>query len=135
MFVKITMFEPLLEAFPEFAPLHAEFRAEWQDEPDDPPNYLLLARLAKTCAELLRDQRLQDLRAILAVAERWLLEGDHYVWEATTVGFLEDLQSELYEASLPQAAIFDLLGPEARYWWVKVEEFWTTGKFIVDDRV
>ena len=67
---------------------------------------------------------------IFSVIERWHLEGDDYVKEAATVGILEDLQNiNVVGVGAPEKIEIYLL-PESKKWWLKVYEFWGTGKTI-----
>ncbi|MGE0241778.1 MAG: hypothetical protein AB7S59_23895 [Parvibaculaceae bacterium] len=80
------MFEPLLEALPGFRPTWQAFVDEWTDNPHnrgagpgDLPSYLLIGDLARHLADLLQAGQEDDVVRALAVAERWLMEGDAYV--------------------------------------------------------
>ncbi len=127
------MFEPLLEVLPSFRPAWEAFVVEWtprpgqywEYEPGEYPNYLLLADLARHLIDLLEAGRLEDVSAALAVAEAWIVDGEHYVHEAAIVGLLEDLQNVMQRRSIEEARITDLLGPEGRYWWDRLNGFWS----------
>jgi hypothetical protein len=136
------MFEPLLEALPEFRPKWEAFVAEWKDNPNnlpkndprDLPNYLLLGDLADYLANLLEAGRIEEVRLGLAVCERWLLEGEHYVSEAAAVGLLEDLQNVCQRRKIAEERFTSLLGPEGKRWWDKVNAFWGKGELLVDEK-
>ncbi|MBN9317084.1 MAG: hypothetical protein J0I99_15180 [Devosia sp.] len=134
------MFDPLLEALPAFRPMREAFVDKWAgnahnhfDAPGDLPEYLLLGDLGRWLIDLLNAGNLEEVRLALAVVERWLLEGDHYVKEAATIGFIETLQNNI-EDDDTRKHFFDLLGPEGQHWWKKLDRFWTNGEHLVDER-
>lgn len=141
MITRHDMFEPLLEALPAFRPRWEAFVEYWRDNPSngfktdprDLPNYLLLGDLADYLADLLLAGQIDDVSRALAVCERWLLEGDHYVQEAATVGLIEDLQNRAQRLKIAEERFTDLFGPEGRRWWDKVNAFWNKGELLVDE--
>lgn len=134
MFQRETMFEPILQAHPDFRVKWEEFLSEWRDHPKGLPCYLLMSDLVGECSSLLRQGRESELEAIFRVVERWLHEGDRYVRDAAVVGFLEDLQNQnLHEGTTPDRFV-RYLEPESLRFWHKVERFWNAREPIVDDR-
>lgn len=128
------MFEPLLVACPTFRPTYEEFLEEWALEVDK-PYYLALADFTRHIVGELEAGRTEQFPAIFAVVERWLLEGDSYVAEAATVGLLEDMQNHnLHPNGTKPEQFIPFLGDEARYWWAKVDAFWSKRDLIRDDR-
>lgn len=128
------MFVPVLAAHPGFTAQHDAFLAAYEGGTEDPPAYLLLADLARECSRLLGEGRQAETIKILGVVEDWLLRGDAYVREAATIGFLEGLQNETLHGGTTPDDFFRLLGPESRFWWVKVARFWSDGEPIIDVR-
>ncbi|NPU93978.1 MAG: hypothetical protein HPY82_18870 [Gammaproteobacteria bacterium] len=127
MITKTKMFEPLLEISEGFRSIWNEFVEEWKDV-EDLPRYLALSDLAKYIAELISEDEEKELRDIFSVIERWHLEGDSYVKEAATIGALESLQNtNVVGVGVPEKVELYLL-PESKRWWMKVYEFWETGK-------
>jgi hypothetical protein len=68
---------------------------------------------------------------VFAVVERWHQEGDAYVSEAASIGFVESLQNQLGGNDRSKgvrgvrASDFEpYLGPETRRWWEKLDRFW-----------
>lgn len=117
------MFAPLLEALPAFRPIREAFVERWTDNsnnhfdaPGDLPEYLLLGDLARWLLGLLRSGDIESVRQALSVVERWLLDGDQYVQEATTIGFIETLQNNI-EDDETRRRVFALFGPEGKRWW------------------
>ncbi|MGB7413827.1 MAG: hypothetical protein WA902_06435, partial [Thermosynechococcaceae cyanobacterium] len=76
---------PILECSPDFLPVWQKFESEWEDDKNTAeeglPLYLILNDLARYTARLYSENRVQELRSIFLVTERWLLEGNHYAQE------------------------------------------------------
>ena len=87
------MMGPILEVSPSLEPMWQAFVAEWKDDPEGLPHYLVLSDLARHIADLLEQGADGELRRIFQVVEAWHVQGDAYVKEAATVGLLEDLQN------------------------------------------
>ena len=128
------MFVPLLRAYPAFSTNYESFVREYGPDADQLPNYILLTDLAMECIRLFRDGRLGEVTRILDVVEQWLIAGETYVRDAAIVGFLEDLQNTNLNDGASPDRFFELLGPEAKYWWARVERLWADGSPIIDDR-
>ena len=134
MIQKSDMFRTLLAAYPAFKEQHDACMAEWESDPEGPPNYQLLAHLARECSMLLTSKRQTEIAKIFGVVEDWLMNGDQYVQEAATVGFLEDIQNtNLHKGTTPDDFL-PFCGPEALFWWEKVSRFWSHGELITDTR-
>jgi hypothetical protein len=78
----------------------------------------LLAHLAARAVQGHTD----ELGPLLAVVERLHLEGDEYVRELATIGYLEGLHGCVERHQLPDVQA--LLGPESLRWWRGLEAFW-----------
>jgi len=119
------MFTPILEVCPSFQLTWDEFVDEWKDEPDGLPQYVALSELAGYVIGMLEKNESDGVKAIFGVAERWHLDGDPYIREAATVGFLEDIQNTgLHKGRTTPDDFVKILLPETKFWWSKVEEFW-----------
>lgn len=131
------MMLPILEISPEFLPTWQTFISDWKDEEDTAeeglPLYLVISELARYTAHLYSENRTQELRKIFLVAERWYLEGDHYVQEAATVGFLEDLQNQNIVGNIDSECFVQYMGSETNKFWHKVKDFWEKGIVITTD--
>lgn len=129
------MFTLILEVCPSFRAASDEFVDDWKDDPDGLPQYLALSELARHVIGMLERNEIDGVKAIFRVVETWHLDGDPYVKEAATLGFLEDIQNtNLHKGSTAPNDFLELLLPETKYWWSKVEDFWEQGKLITDDR-
>ena len=109
---------PLLEeACPSIV---ADLRA--RDELDDELLYLTAHRFVEAVLARL-DSGEQEVAAAFALIERLRVEGDRYVAELATIGFLESLLSW----DPPVLAERERwLGPESRRWWKGLIAFWPT---------
>lgn len=125
------MMEPMLRACPSYQKEWDEFLSKWKDDPD-PPQYIAIAGLVRHVIRCYEAGDQATVERVFAVVERWHLEGDPYVKEAATVGFLEDLQNGNFHARTSPKDFEKFLGPESRRWWSKVTEFWEQGKPIAD---
>ncbi len=121
------MFRPILVVSEGFRPIWDEFIDEWKDD-NELPLYLVLGDLARYISKLINESKVEEIKKIFVVIERWHLDGDSYVKEAATVGILEDLQNtNVMGEGVPEKVELYLL-PESRKWWLKVYEFWETGR-------
>lgn len=107
------MFTPLLAAYPGFKTQHDAFTTDWAEDAEGPPNYLLFTVLAGECSMLLANDRRAEVREIFGVVEDWLLNGDNFVREAATVGFLEDIQNTNLHKGTEPDDFLPFCGPEA----------------------
>lgn len=130
MIAPANMFEPILEADPTFASAWNAFSAEYA-EAGELPLYILLSELAVHLIDRKRRGDVAGFHEIFAVVERWHTEGDDYVSEAATIGFLESLQNQLRgnrrssDMNGVLSADFELyFGPETQRWWRKLDRFW-----------
>ena len=127
------MLQPILKVSPSFEPVWRAFVAEWQDDIEHLPLYLVLSDLARHIAGLLEQNADSELRLIFQVVESWHVHGDPYVKEAATIGLLEDLQNKSIVGDQAPDSCLGYLGPQTLRWWRKVERFWETGELIHDD--
>lgn len=123
LLTRANMFEPLLAADPSFQPRWAAFLAEWDDDPD-PPLYIALSSLAEHVLDRLKNKDTQNFEDIFAVVERWHVEGDEYVAEAASIGFLESIQNQSGGNNRNGVTVERWLGTETRRWWIKLDRFW-----------
>nr|WP_086938480.1 hypothetical protein [Thaumasiovibrio occultus] len=125
---KADMFTPLLAVSPGFLPRWEAFVAEWADEQanNSLPLYCLLPQLAVYIAQMLAssENATQEITAIFQVIERWLIEGDDAVQEATIIGLLEDLQNTALVGSDTPLKIEPYLLPISLSHWHALHAFW-----------
>ncbi len=114
----------LLEACPSFAEAWAELQSEKSTE----LTYVCISRFVRHLRELQERGDVSAFPNVARVVERFHVEGDSYVREAATVGFLEDLGTE------DGAEFFrPFLGPESRKWFAEVEAFWQGDRHYIGE--
>lgn len=67
---------------------------------------------------------LSEFPAIFSAIERLHLDGDHYVRELATIGFLEGIQTSAGHAAIDEDVFVPYLEPESRRWWRGLQAFW-----------
>lgn len=127
------MIEALVEAYPALRPSWVDFQSEWNSEAE-PPLYLFLADAVRHLISNLERGETSRFDALFGVLERWLIDGDQYVREAATIGFIEGLQNENLHHRTKPSDLIPWLGPAAKQSWDDVERFWSTGQLIPDHR-
>ena len=92
---------------------------------------MALGELAQHLIDRQRRGDTQGFDKVFAVVEGWHLEGDAYVSEAASIGFLESFQNQLggndRRKGLRGVRASDFepyFGPETRRWWEKLDRFW-----------
>lgn len=133
MITKNSMMDVLIEACPSFIPEWHVFLDEWKDEAADLPFYVALADFARHLIGLLERGETKRFPDIFLAVERLLVEGDHYVREAATVGLLEGLQNLNLHTKTDPEDFRRYFGPETERWWDKLCQFWRHGKLLTDD--
>lgn len=117
----------LLAACPSFAP-------DWEALKDDPLHsdgtdrlhYLDASQFARHLVALWVAGEAAEVQAALGVIERMHVEGDDYVQELATIGYLEAIQGAVERAQGCDIGGFvGLLGPESSRWWQGLDEFWS----------
>lgn len=118
----------LLAAVPSFAdawrdlehdPIHVD------EESGERLHYLDAGEFTRHLAVLQRRGATEELQRAFAVIEVLHVDGDHYVQELATIGFLEGIQSAASHADDVSASDFErYLGPVSQRWWSGLDEFW-----------
>jgi len=92
--------------------------------------YSVFNALAIYVAKIYKLSQFEELQRIFDLVEQWHREGGHYVKEATTVGFLEDLSNLNVVGNIDTSVFIKYMGPDTKHWWQEVKKFWETGKII-----
>jgi hypothetical protein len=88
--------------------------------------YLLAGAFIRHLASLNVQGRREEFGAVFDLFERLHTEGDSYVSELATVGFLEDLGNGNMHRNGSKPEDFEkYLRPESRWWWEELELFWS----------
>lgn len=133
MITRTEMMDPMLKATPTFELVWNEFLAEWDDERESLPIYIVLSDLARHITKLIESGSTAELVKVCRVIEMWCDDGDAEVREAVTVGLLEDLQNTNVVGIGTTEKIEQYLGPQSKREWQKVQSFWARGELICDD--
>ena len=116
----------LLDACPSFiASQHwRAYQEDWANEPEQ-PLYLFASALVLHLTELNAADRREEFPGVFAVIEQMHTEGDDYVRELATIGFMEDLQStNMHPDGSAPVDFLGWLSPVSHWWWDEVELFW-----------
>ena len=115
----------LVDACPSFAKRFAEgMAADYLDDSGNLLHYIALGDFARHILSLLSMGKLDEFPAGFAAVEAFHAEGDQYVREAATVGFLEALQNNAEHRGVEKSAFEKWLGPKSKKWWDRLEDFW-----------
>lgn len=87
-------------------------------------HYIDAGDFALHVVKLAKSNRFAEFPAIFGVIERLHLEGDDYVKELATIGYLEDLQNIGGHHGLNDQYFEPYLLPESRRWWKGLNAFW-----------
>jgi hypothetical protein len=119
----------LLDAVPSFA-------RKWSEIEDDPMfldeetgtrlHYLDVAWFAPHVVELQRSGAASELSSLFKAIELLHTDGDKYVKELATIGYLEGIQIACsHTADVRQEEFEPYLGPRSRRWWHGLNAFWS----------
>ena len=123
----------MLKACPSFEALWIE-HLEFVGDSPEPMDYIAISDLVRHLTSKLAKGETEEFKAVFAVVDQWLTQGDHYVKEAAIVGLLEDLQNTNLHTSKTQPDDFlPWLSTTAERYWEKVRDFWEKGILITDD--
>jgi hypothetical protein len=86
--------------------------------------YIDLGEFARHVIALWQAGQTEELAPVFDAIERLHLEGDDFVREAATIGFLEDLQNNAEHAAIDPEVFRPYLGSESVRWWAALHRFW-----------
>ena len=119
----------LLEAVPSFS-------GQWHEIEDDPIfldettgtrlHYIDVAWFAPHVVGLQRSGATGELISLFEVIELFHIDGDEYVKQLATIGYLEGIQNACsHTTDVGQQEFEPYLGPESRRWWRGLNAFWS----------
>lgn len=92
-------------------------------------DYVRAGAVARHIVALYKAGRVEEVRQAFDMIERLHLEGEPYVRELATIGYLEDLQNLIdADDEVDREQIEALLGAESRRWWRGLDTFWSRGE-------
>ena len=116
----------LVAACPSLAPLWADLEHEevYVNEDGSRLHYMDAGEVVADLVALHRVGADDEVRSAFAVIERLHREGDPYVRELATIGYLEDVEGEVSSEPDELAFFESVLGPESARWWRGLRAFW-----------
>lgn len=121
MITKEEMLPMLVEACPSFANKWQEHKQEYDGEEDFLP-YVALGEFARHLIALKNLNQTDEFEKVFMTVERLHLQGNEYVREAATIGFLEGLQNNADESA---EEFVQYLKPVSLKWWNELNRFWS----------
>jgi len=117
----------LLGACPSFCNTWGEHQREGESE----MLYVACGAFAAHLLGLQRRQQTGEFCRVAEVLERFHLEGDGYVRELATIGFLEGIQNVWSNQGADPESFMRYLLPESAKWWRSLNDFWNgKSKFV-----
>jgi hypothetical protein len=86
--------------------------------------YVALGELARHLIDLYRENKTNEFEKVFRVVEKLHIEGEHYVREAATIGFLEGIQNIAGNNNLDPEVFHKYLEPVSAKWWNELNKFW-----------
>ncbi len=116
----------LLNATPSFLSSWYEIEDDHldRDNPGGRLHYLDAGAFARHVIELHRSNHRVWLQNTFAVIERMHADGDAYVAELATIGYLEGIQNMAGHAGIDPGDFAPYLGAESARWWRGLDRFW-----------
>lgn len=117
----------LLDACPSFADIWERIENENGPADDYPErlHYVDAGEFARHLVNLHKGGEWDEVRRSFEVIERLHVDGDDYVRELATIGYLEDVQNVAGHAGIDHEEFVAYLGPESRAWWQGLNAFWS----------
>lgn len=117
----------LLGACPSFLPVWYEIEDEHRDAHSQGGRlcYLDAGDFARHVVEMHRSNHRRWLQNAFDIIERMHVEGDDYVRELATIGYLEDIENMAGHAGVDPTVFEQHLGTESQRWWEGLEAFWS----------
>ena len=107
----------IVEACPSFRQVLSQ-----SDDKDLP--YVVLGDLARHLLGMYRAGQTNEFCILCELVERLHLDGDPYVKELATIGFLEGIQNVWANNGEDPENFCRFLLPESRKWWIDLNDFW-----------
>lgn len=114
----------LINACPSFSGKWEIYKQEWYDEGEEFLLYCDSGEFARHLIELFRQSSTKEFEKVFEVIEKLHVEGDDYVKEAATIGFLESIQNIAGNNDLDPEVFYKFLKPESSKWWHELNKFW-----------
>jgi hypothetical protein len=100
------------------------FRSTWEHSNDQDLLYVVMGDLARHLLVQFRDKQTDEFKPLCSIIERLHIEGDPYVRELATIGFLEGIQNVWSNSNEDPEQFCKFLLPESQKWWKELNDFW-----------
>jgi hypothetical protein len=114
----------LLAACPSFSEPWAKIESENTDNEYGRLHYLDSGEFAGHLVDLVVRGDIDELPAVFRVIERLHVEGDDFVRELATIGYLEAMQNVAGNEGVDPVVFEQYLLPESLRWWRGLNAFW-----------
>lgn len=100
------------------------FQETWDKSDDQDLLYVVMGDLARHLLSLYRDKQTEEFAPLCQVIERLHTDGDGFVRELATIGFLEGIQNVWGNNDADPEGFRSFLLAESRKWWEELNDFW-----------
>lgn len=107
----------ILEACPSF-------KAEFEKSDNKELLYVVMGEFASHLLFLYRQKEIEEFGPLCEVIERLHIDGDSFVKELATIGFLESIQNVWKNNGANPDDFIKFLLPESLKWWKELNDFW-----------
>lgn len=114
----------LIQACPSYRSRAQQYFKENYEPGDERLYYLEASDFNHFIIDLYIDKRTEDFNRIFDVIEELHINGDDYVKELATIGFLESLQHHLDHENIDYKSFETYLKQESLKWWKHLIDFW-----------
>ena len=114
---------------------HGDDEIDWETDIKEYGGiYTIFSLLARYVEKLLKNKENEEIQNIFNLVEKWHINGDELLQEATTIGFIEEVISLNPKHHFKDEEFLPYMGNETVYWVKKVKGFWEDGTVIKDER-
>ena len=86
--------------------------------------YVVMGDLADHLLSLYKENKTEEFNELSKVIEAMHIDGDGYVKELATIGFLESIQNVWSNNGVDPKKFTKYLRPESKKWWDELNDFW-----------
>ncbi|WP_429842785.1 DUF7674 family protein [Brevibacillus sp. FIR094] len=132
MIQKHEVMDLFLSACPSYEERWVRYISELYEDGEEHLLYVDLGDFAHHVVDLYQLSYLEEFSNLFEVVEHLHINGDSYVKEAATIGFLEALQNVSSNSNLDPILFVRFLKPVSLNWWDALNRFWSGRSNIVD---
>jgi hypothetical protein len=125
MITKDNLTKYILERSDDFKNYLSSSDSDWEDEGD----YTVLAEYSRYVLDLFNEKKEDRLKSSFDLVEDVFINGDQYVQEAITIGFLETLQNNIsWSENVKGETFLPFLSESLKIVWNNLNDFWKNRK-------